>query len=312
MATTPDRGYPKPEGGDPFTPRAAIADLADAVDADVEAVASKADTAVQPGDLAPVATSGDYDDLTGKPTLGTAAATAATDYATAAQGAKADTAVQVTGTPDDGDLVSWDDAAQEWVPIPAGSIGGAIPESVVDAKGDLILGTAADTVARLPVGATNGHVLTVDSAEAGGMKWAAPAEQLLPRSATITGATPALAKSSFVAGYVLQFSGTVWQASVQGAYVEFDVLLDAGTYDLTMVGSKNNIQAIATFTLNGSALTTIDTYAASFTANNFMTVTGLTIPGGRHVLRVATPTRNASSSGWVLNFNAIQLVRTGA
>lgn len=39
--------------------------------------------------------SGDYDDLTDKPTLGTAAATAATDYATAAQGALADTALQV-------------------------------------------------------------------------------------------------------------------------------------------------------------------------------------------------------------------------
>lgn len=39
--------------------------------------------------------SGDYADLTGKPTLGTAAATAATDYATAAQGAKANTALQV-------------------------------------------------------------------------------------------------------------------------------------------------------------------------------------------------------------------------
>jgi hypothetical protein len=38
--------------------------------------------------------SGDYDDLTDKPTLGTAAATASTDYATAAQGAKADTALQ--------------------------------------------------------------------------------------------------------------------------------------------------------------------------------------------------------------------------
>lgn len=38
--------------------------------------------------------SGAYDDLTGKPTLGTAAATASTDYASAAQGAKADTALQ--------------------------------------------------------------------------------------------------------------------------------------------------------------------------------------------------------------------------
>ena len=36
----------------------------------------------------------DYNDLTNKPTLGTAAATASTDYATAAQGAKADSALQ--------------------------------------------------------------------------------------------------------------------------------------------------------------------------------------------------------------------------
>lgn len=44
--------------------------------------------------LATVATTGAYADLSGKPTLGTAAATDATAYATAAQGAKADTAVQ--------------------------------------------------------------------------------------------------------------------------------------------------------------------------------------------------------------------------
>jgi len=83
---------------------------------------SLADTAVQPGDLATVATtgsytdlidkptlfdgeyislankptlfSGSYTDLSNKPTLGTAASTDATAYATAAQGAKADTALQ--------------------------------------------------------------------------------------------------------------------------------------------------------------------------------------------------------------------------
>jgi len=40
-----------------------------------------------------------YNDLTDKPTLGTAAATASTDYASAAQGAKADSALQsnITG-----------------------------------------------------------------------------------------------------------------------------------------------------------------------------------------------------------------------
>jgi hypothetical protein len=51
---------------------------------------------------------------------------------------------------------------------------GAVAKSIVDAKGDLIAATAADTVSRLAVGA-NGTVLTADSAEATGMKWAAAA-----------------------------------------------------------------------------------------------------------------------------------------
>jgi hypothetical protein len=50
---------------------------------------------------------------------------------------------------------------------------GAIAKSLVDAKGDLIAATAADTVSRLGVG-TNGQVLTADSTASTGMKWATP------------------------------------------------------------------------------------------------------------------------------------------
>ncbi len=46
--------------------------------------------------------------------------------------------------------------------------------TAVDAKGDLIVGTGADTFARLAVG-TNGHTLVADSVEATGLKWVAPA-----------------------------------------------------------------------------------------------------------------------------------------
>ena len=53
-----------------------------------------ADSAIQPADLASVATSGQYSDLAGTPTLGTAASTSSTDYATASQGVAADSAVQ--------------------------------------------------------------------------------------------------------------------------------------------------------------------------------------------------------------------------
>jgi hypothetical protein len=46
--------------------------------------------------------------------------------------------------------------------------------TAIDAKGDLIAGTGADAFSRLAVG-TNGYVLTADSAEATGIKWAAAA-----------------------------------------------------------------------------------------------------------------------------------------
>jgi hypothetical protein len=49
----------------------------------------------------------------------------------------------------------------------------AIQNAIVDAKGDLIAATAADTPARLAVG-TNGQVLTADSTAATGLAWTTP------------------------------------------------------------------------------------------------------------------------------------------
>lgn len=50
----------------------------------------------------------------------------------------------------------------------------AIQNAIVDAKGDLISATAADTPARLAVG-TDGQILTADSTTSTGLKWATPA-----------------------------------------------------------------------------------------------------------------------------------------
>ena len=49
-----------------------------------------------------------------------------------------------------------------------------ITAGIVDAKGDLIVGSADDTVVRLGVG-TNGYVLTAASGETSGLAWSAPA-----------------------------------------------------------------------------------------------------------------------------------------
>ena len=50
-----------------------------------------------------------------------------------------------------------------------------IPATIFDAKGDLIVASAADTAARLASSASNGDLLTVDTSTATGLKWAAPA-----------------------------------------------------------------------------------------------------------------------------------------
>lgn len=57
--------------------------------------------------------------------------------------------------------------------VTAGS-GDVATDVIFDAKGDLAVGTGSDTAARLAVGA-NTYVLTADSSEATGLKWAAPA-----------------------------------------------------------------------------------------------------------------------------------------
>lgn len=64
-------------------------------------------------------------------------------------------------------------AAAQRVTLDVPSNAEAILDTLGDAKGDLIVFTAADTPARRAVG-TNGQVLTADSAEADGVKWATP------------------------------------------------------------------------------------------------------------------------------------------
>lgn len=47
-----------------------------------------------------------------------------------------------------------------------------VPQVLVDSKGDMFVATADNTVGKLSVGANN-TVLTADSNETGGVKWAA-------------------------------------------------------------------------------------------------------------------------------------------
>ena len=70
--------------------------------------------------------------------------------------------------------------------------------TAIDAKGDLVVGTGADTFARLAVG-TNGYTLVADSAETTGLKWAAPSAASFAGASAYKSANQSIENGTFVA-----------------------------------------------------------------------------------------------------------------
>lgn len=130
--------------------------------------------------LATVATSGDYADLTGKPTLGTAAAQNTTAFATAAQGTKADGAAQI-----------------------AGDLGGTSATPVV-AKINGVAVTGTPTVGQVPT-ATSGTAATWQTPSGGGTPGGSSGQVQYNNAGAFGGAAGVTWNG---ATSVLQFGGT--------------------------------------------------------------------------------------------------------
>jgi hypothetical protein len=101
---------------------------------------------------------------------------------------------------------AYDQATDTWVPVGIGphshtaSGVGAVATSSFAAKGDLLVGTGAGTLSARTVGA-NGTVLTADSAEADGVKWAAAAAGGMTELASGSLSTSTLTLSSISSSY---------------------------------------------------------------------------------------------------------------
>ena len=145
----------------------------------------------------------------------------------------------------DGLLYSKDDAGVETVVTGGAGGGGGIAATIVDAKGDLIVGTAADTVARFAAG-PDGMSLMADSTQAGGMRWAWPMAMVQTKTANYT----ALATDNMVLANAASAPFTVTLPAVAAGQMLVVKKIDSSLNAVTVAPASGTIDGAANLVMN--------------------------------------------------------------
>ena len=173
-----------------------------------------------------------------------------------------------------------------------------VGNSIVDAKGDLIAATAADTLARLAVGA-NGAVLTADSSASTGLRWSA-GQKILQIVRATDGTDRSTTSTSFVDASI---SVTITpQKSDSAILLIWAALVVPGGSDqfviLRITDNSNNAisgaQANGVGTLTGGVSNFVVTSIAYATP---ATTSSVTYKGRYRVTAGSGEIRNATTTG---------------
>lgn len=121
----------------------------------------------------------------------------------------------------------------------------ADPLTILDAKGDLISATAADTPARLAVG-TNGQVLTADSTTSTGLKWAT--------ASAASGPAFSAYRNFGTSGHQTVTNGVNTKVGLAAEYFDTDNCYDTSTFRFTP-NKAGYYQLNMIFSWNGATLT---------------------------------------------------------
>jgi hypothetical protein len=232
-------------------------------------------------------------------------------------------AIDFPNSPTTGDTFTADNRTWEWSGSAWEILKDAIypiQKTIVDAKGDLIVATADDIVARLAVG-TNGYGLVADSAETTGVKWAAVGDVTLTGTQTLTNKTltsPTL-NTATINNSVVQGLEERWfysNQAISGAE-NLNVYNSPAVYNYTTATGNFtlNIRYTTTLSLN-SILDVNDSITCAFAITNGATaryLTSLLIDGVTQTVKWqggAAPTAGNANSVDVYVFTILKTAAT--
>ena len=210
----------------------------------------------------------------------------------------------------DGKLYSKDDAGNE-TELGGGGSGDVATDAIWDAKGDLAVGTGANTASRLAVGASNGMSLVVASGETTGLAWrVAEWDTIIVKASDDTVTNSAVLTSDSELSWSVGATTDVWR---------FDLMV---LYDSTLSGDyKCNLVASA-----GTFSAAYRYLGSDTTANAVLVSTGIRISGGSSLTDIAAGGTSsatirfiliegvitAPSQAFTMNFKFAQNTQTGA
>lgn len=95
-------------------------------------------------------------------------------------------------------------------------------------------------------------------------------------------------------------------------YMQWNFLVESGTYRLDLIHTKWASYAIFDILIDGVSVGTVDGYNASILHNVVTSITGIVLTAGHHTVRIAANGKNASSTNYTITTQSVTLTRTGA